>query len=468
MEPTEETMGEAAFEIQPITSEGYRFLHKATLALADIEQTGMRVDLDYCRRQFKRLGKRMDHSLQKLDDSEFGALWRKVHRRNTKLGADSQLATILYDELGLNPPSTTDTGKGQVNAEALDAFIPEIPELQYVLDYKKWKKARDTYIKGIIRETNEDGLLRPFFHLHTVQTYRGSSSDPNFQNIPVRDPAIGKLVRSAFIPRPGRRILEVDYSGIEVRIAACYHLDPTMLEYINDPKSDMHRDTAMELFFLKLRQVMKPVRHAAKNKFVFPEFYGDYYASCARALWNEIAVSNLETADGVPLREHLASKGVIDYGAFEKHVKGVENGFWNVRFPVYTQWKEDWYKAYELRGFFDTFTGFRCSGFMQKNQVINYPVQGAAFHCLLWSLTELHREMKERNMKSVIIGQIHDSIVLDVVEEEIPLLSKLIVDITTVRLRKHWDWIVTPLEVEADLAPVDGSWHEKESFKLAA
>jgi DNA polymerase-1 len=155
---------------------------------------------------------------------------------------------------------------------------------------------------------------------------------------------------------------------------------------------------------------------------------------------------------------------------FENHVREVEEHFWGKRFSGYAAWKNHWFEAYLKRGYFDTLTGFRCSsgktGLMAKNDAVNYPIQGSAFHCLLKSLIKLDEDIRRRNMKSIIIGQIHDSILFDVEPSELDFLLKLCKTVTTLWLPKVWPWIIVPLEIEAEVAPVGGSWHDKEKVKL--
>src|SRR5690606_6500640 len=123
------------------------------------------------------------------------------------------------------------------------------PFVKTYLEIKKLTKAVSTNFRGILREV-VDGKVHCFFNLHLVQTYRSSSDSFNYQNIPVREEEIAKLIRRSFVARPGRQIIEIDIKGAEVITAACYHKDPTMLAYIKDPSKDMHRDMAMELYLL--------------------------------------------------------------------------------------------------------------------------------------------------------------------------------------------------------------------------
>jgi DNA polymerase I-like protein with 3'-5' exonuclease and polymerase domains len=144
----------------------------------------------------------------------------------------------------------------------------------------------------------------------------------------------------------------------------------------------------------------------------------------------------------------------------------VEKNFWNVRFPVYNKWKKRWWEKYLEKGYLDMLTGFRCSSPMSRNDAINYPVQGAAFHCLLWCMIELQKWLRKNNMRTLIVGQIHDSLVLDFYRKETKRVLEKAKQIMTELLPKYWDWICVPLEVEAELSPVGGSWHEKKGVAI--
>ena len=304
--------------------------------------------------------------------------------------------------------------------------------------------------------------LHPFYHLERVWTYRSSSSHINFQNQPVRFPFIKKLVRQAVIPRPGHMIVEIDYSGVEVRIAATYHKDPNMMEEINNPERDMHRDMAQACYKLGDDEWTRETRYCGKNKFVFPQFYGDYFVSCAKSLWEAIDHLNLKTRQGISLKKHLKKKGIASYSRFENHIERVEHDFWNKKFEVYGKWKEDHFRRYEEKGYVEFHTGFICRGYMKKNQVINCPVQGVAFHCLLKSFIELVNWMEKTNKRSKAIGQVHDSMVLDVHVDEFYRVVEKARYIMTKKILKDWPWINVPLDIEIESTPVNGSWYLKQ------
>jgi DNA polymerase I-like protein with 3'-5' exonuclease and polymerase domains len=273
-------------------------------------------------------------------------------------------------------------------------------------------------------------------------------------------------------------VVEFDFKGVEVGIACCYNFDPTLMAYVKDKTKDMHRDTAMELFFLKKEEVDgKTTRHIAKNKFVFPQFYGDYYVSCAQNIWEELNKTRASVVNGPHIFDHLAYNGINRLGdcdpdkppkkgTFEHHVKKIEDLFWNTRFPVYTAWKRSWWEQYQRRGYIEFYTGFRIGGHFDRKQVVNFPIQGSAFHCLLWCLIRLQRWLVKHGMKSRIIGQIHDSIIMDIYESELERIYNKTRQLMTETLPREWTWINVPLEVEVEASPPGQSWYHKEHLAL--
>ncbi len=475
--------------LTPYTTESYRLLHEGSLALSEVEANGIRIDEGYLDSAIKSTRREIDELKVALESQDVVKVWRKKFPGSKfNLGSTDQLAKVLFEDMGFECKSKTATGKPKTNEEALS--LVDNPFVKEYLQLKKLQKSLGTYLKGIKREI-VDGFIHPSFGLHTTKTYRSSSFDPNFQNIPIRNPDVSKLIRTAFIPRPGNRLVELDYKGIEVAVAACYHKDPTMMDYLRDKTKDMHRDMAMECYMLPLSELepsdkkdkaevkrAKNIRYCGKNKFIFPQFYGDWYVACAQALWEAADSMELHRRDGTPLQQHLRQQGITGLGAldfkadpipgtFEAHLKEVQRHFWEDRFPVYAQWKKDWVRKYNKLGYAKTKTGFILQGYAKKNQIINWPVQGSAFHCLLWSLTQLVRkELKQRKMKALIIGQIHDSIISDVPDLELDEFLTIANEVSSNRLKEHWDWIVAPIEIEAEVTPVDGNWFTKEERKL--
>lgn len=441
--------------------DAYKLMHQGALALADVEANGIRIDIDYCQKQNVLLEREIKNEQDKLEETKEAKKWRGIYGNKTNYASPLQNTTVFFKHMGYKPHMYTAKGRASVNEESLKTYNTTFTK--GMLKIRKLQKTKDTFLAGIIRETT-DNYLHPFFNLHTVRTFRSSSDSPNFQNIPIRDKLITKIIRRAFIPRSGQQLIEIDYSSIEVRIASCYHKDPNMLQYIKDPTKDLHRDMAMECYCLSKSELTKEIRFWGKSGFVFPQFYGDYYVNCAKSMWEESNV--LQTKQRIPLKRHLKDKGFNTYSKFENHIKQVEKHFWNKRFKVYTQWKEDWYNQYLKKGYIDMLTGFRCSGLLSRNDAINYPIQGSAFHCLLWSLIQLNKWMKKEQMKSTLIGQIHDSIVIDVVPEELDEILQVARRIMCVDIRKCWSWIIVPLDIDIEVSPINASWYKKEKYAI--
>ena len=451
--------------------EAYQLLHDGSLALAQVEHNGIRIDTDYLEKAIVKGNKAIKAYTKELRDDPLYAKWRKKFGAKINLDSGQQLQTILRGE-GIH---LEETEAGNFKTDAATLAGVDLPFVDIYSKRKKAQKVVNTFLMGIRKETAQDGRLHPFFNLHTVSTYRSSSDSINFQNLPVRDPNMGKIVRQCFTATGEDHVLiECDYSGIEVCIAAAYHKDPNMISYIKDPTKDMHRDMAAQCFMVEPEDVSKHMRYCGKNMFVFPQFYGDVYASNARAMWDVVVNQGLETAHGCPVKEVLTDNGINSLGpcdlqqdpiagTFEYHIKEVQKDFWGRRFAKYGRWKEQWWKKYrDKNGGFETKTGFVLRGQMRRNEVINYPVQGSAFHCLLWSLIRIQKKLNKQKMRTKIVGQIHDSIVADVHVNEVDEYLQICKQVMTIDLPNTWTWINVPLSIEAEQTPPGGSWHEKE------
>lgn len=457
-------------KVAPITRQGYELLHRGALELARVEGNGFLIDTSRLERTEQELNQRIGELKEKLQKGSVWRAWRKRFGFKTKLGSREQFGKVLTRDLGIRITRTTDTGRPKMDEEALADI--DHPYVQDFMRLMKLDKALGTFIHGIKHQLGPDGRLHPVFNLHIARTYRSSSDSPNFQNFPVRDKEISELVRSLFIAPSGSLIGESDFKGIEVCVSAAYHKDPRFISYITKPSKDMHRDMAAQLYLLETGDVQKNHRYGGKNKFVFPQFYGDYYVNCARGLWDWIEKGDLKGPNGEPLKEHLKAKGIRKCGecdpdkkpkpgTFEHHVRAVEDDFWNRRFRAYGQWRRDWFKQYLQQGYFDTLSGFRLHGTFGRNQVVNYPVQGAAFHCLLWSMCELMRALRRYKMKTLVIGQIHDSIISEIREKELGDYLSILEEIVSEQLPKHYAWLNVPMQIECELCAPGASWFHK-------
>lgn len=463
-------------EIEANRRKGYQLLHNGVLELARVEANGIRIDEERLARTRIDLTHSVRQLREELDGSKMWKLWRKRFGVKANVTSHKQLATIIYEDMGFDVPEYTDKGKPSTDEEALQKI--DDPSVATWLRMSKYEKALGTFLRGIEKEV-VNGRLHPVFNLHLARTYRSSSDSPNFQNLPVRDKEIAQIIRSLFTASKGGLLVENDFKGIEVAISACYHRDRNFIDYITTPGKDMHRDMAAQIFLLDPKDVSKDTRYGAKNKFVFPQFYGDFYVSNAKQLWDWIEKGKLTTEkEKIPLKEHLREQGITKLGAcdpeheprrgtFEYHLKQVEKDFWNNRFREYGQWKRDWFDEYTRCGYFDLFTGFRIFGTFNRKQACNYPIQGTAFHCLLWSLIQINRRLRHYNMKSMVVGQIHDSMIGDVVIGELRDYLEIVEQVVTVELREHYkEWLIIPLEIECEIAPPEGTWFDKKEVRF--
>ena len=467
--------------MQPATIDAYRLLHDGAITLASIESRGVRIDTEKLEENRAEVRALIKEKKAALMDTPIYKAQRRRYGPECNIGSREQLAIVLFKDLKYPYPTRPGAAPalGAKGQYLLDEAVLRALELPYANDFlamAKLEKLEGTYLSGVAEQT-ANGRLHCFFNLHKVITYRSSSSDLNFQNIPIRDQTIASYIRSCFVPEPGGTLIEIDISGAEVRVAACYHKDPTMIEYIQNDY-DMHSAMGKECFLLEpadikamtaiheepaanekaAKDLAKAVRGTAKGAFVFAEFYGDYHVQVAKNLWFY--------AEGLGLREHLASKGLGTLEKFTTHIKEVERRFWKERFPVYDAWRTAWWKKYLQWGHFHTLTGFRVHGCFTKNEVINNPVQGSAFHCLLASLIEVDRRCRQYKLKARIVGQIHDSMLCSVPKSEVAVFTAMVHEVMHTWLPKKWPWLIVPLEV--DMEASDVSWQQKKKIKMGA
>jgi uracil-DNA glycosylase family 4 len=429
----------------------------------EIEHEGINIDVAYYDREKAKLTTKIDRLENKLSTSQEAMKFESVTNKKLKLKSNTDLKLLFEKIMKMQAVKITDKGQFSVDSVVLKSINSDFT--QSLLQYRNLLKIRDTYLGQFYREVI-DGKINPSFNLHIARSGRSSSDHPNFQNIPARDEFAAETVRRGIIPSKGFRLLDADYGSMEVRIMACASRDPALINYINNPKSDMHRDQAEKLFFLQGQEVNEELRFTAKNSFVFASFYGSWFLPCSESIWDALLTfeKNGMKVNNVPIMEHLKKKGVENLDQYSQHVEQVSNDFWDV-FSATKEWGEHMVQNYLRTGFIEMPTGFRRAGLMERNKILNTPIQGAAFHCLLWSINKLAKIRKREKWQTKIIAQIHDAINYDNHPDEFKMVMERTRKVMCEDIRNEWKWIIVPLVVKFSASEVNGNWYDMEDVK---
>lgn len=448
-------------EINPMVYQARKLFREGAVALCGMTEKGMRISKDVLKNNKVEIQKRIAELHELIMADPEVKKWKKRMGVTFNLNSNQQLADTLFNHMGLEPVNTTASGQPATDAKSLSEYA--VPFLENKAEIKKLEKLMGTYVDGIEREA-PDGYMHCFFPLSGPRTFRSSANSVNLQNIPKRWPYAKQIIRRCIFPSSAGCFFEADFSSLEVGIGACFHKDENMLKYLAG-HGDMHKDAALDAFLLhdNPELMTKPLRQGGKNGFVFPEFYGDYYGNCAVELWKNYVMKE-KLADGTTVKSWMAKHGIKTFEQFNEHMKEVENILWNVRFKDFGQWRKDVYENYVRTGQYWNKTGFPYFGIMNRNDSTNYAIQGSAFHVNLYAMTELDKEIIRNKMKSYMCGEIHDAIdgVIhpDELNEFIPLLQTIMVD----RCKEKFPWVIAPLSIEIDVAPLNKSWADMKTI----
>lgn len=448
----------------------YNFWIKGNKQMATIQLNGISMSSEYYIEAEKLLKEKINKRKKYLEEGREARSFEAKYGRPIKITSNQDLGKLFFEVLGKEPVYTA---KGQYKTDKSTLEGLNLPFVKKLLEMKKYEKARGTYLGQFAREICDDHMY-PFFDLNIPVSYRGSSSKPNFQNLPKRDKEITDIIRKGIIPRYNSVLSEIDFSGAEVITSATYHKDPTFINYLIDKSTDMHRDNATDLLqlphdmldnpkhTLAQKKLAKKIRFFAKNNWTFAQFYGDWFGSCAPVFWENVVEAGLKLPNGMTVKDWLETEcGIYELGemtkegptegSFLEHCSKVEDKMWNERFPVYTQWKKDIVEFYQDHGFIENHFGFRFTGYMGKNQCTNFPIQSASFHLLVYTLIQVQKFIDKNDLKTKIIGQIHDSIISDVPKDEITFYHAGVNKIVK-GLKDKFEWLIIPMEIEAEVS----------------
>lgn len=460
--------------MKPATRDATRLFHQGVLALSKMESIGLPVDVAKLNKAQTDVQQEIRIRESNLRKHEIYGTQQRRYGAECNLNSRDQLAWVLYEHLKLPGAKKSKKSKKYILDE--DALL--LLDSDYVAEFlqlQKLYKLKGTYLDALERDC-VNGRVHGFLNLHNVKSFRGSADSPNLNNLPSRNKSITKYVKGCVCPPEGWYLVEIDYSALEVHVAACYHKDTTMIDNL-ESGFDMHTATSKQCYqyddkwISENKGLAKTLRTAAKSDAVFGWFYGNYYVDVARRLW--------KTAGKTGMLEHLSSVGIkrlgiefdeveqkwianMDKDTFVSHIKSVEDDFWNVRYRQYGQWKKDWYREYLAKGYFHTLTGFLWRGVEKRNFVINCPVQGSAAHLLLQSIIDIQKEIEERRMQSRLFLEIHDSLLALVPASELHDFVAMANYRMTTGLRRKWGWVLLDLKTEVELSPI--SWSDKKPY----
>ncbi|MEE8193906.1 MAG: DNA polymerase I, partial [Dehalococcoidales bacterium] len=363
--------------------------------LVRMESNGVALDTDLLRRMSRRLGQR----LLKLEADIYSSVG---HRFN--INSPQQLGPVLFEELGLPSSRRTKTGYS-TGASVLEELRGTHPVIELILEYRQLAKLKSTYIDAIPGLINpKTGRVHTSFNQTRTATGRLSSSEPNLQNIPVRD-ELGREIRQAFIAPPGSRLLSGDYSQIDLRVLAHLSQDPGLLQTFHNDE-DIHTATAVQLFGVAAAGVTPDMRRLAKTV-NFGVIYG---------------MSSYGLEQATELSREEANQFITSY--FEKYPKVRE----------YLESTRE--KAREL-GYVETLLGRRraipevLSSNRQlreaaERMAINMPVQGTSADIIKVAMIKLDSEIAKRRLQSRLLLQVHDELIFEVPEGELEEMSRLV------------------------------------------
>ncbi len=367
--------------------------------LADMEETGVMLDTE----ALSESSKKMTLELAKIEE--------EIHQLATveiNINSPKQVGEVLFDTLKIaDKPKKTKTGQYVTDEETLVSHKDAHPIVPKILEYRGMKKLLSTYIDALPELISKrDGKIHTSYNQTVTATGRLSSSNPNLQNIPIRDEQ-GKEIRKAFIPSEGNVFFSADYSQIELRIMAHLSEDPNMIEAFNSGE-DIHAATAAKIFKIDSNEVTSDMRNKAKTA-NFGIIYG-------------ISVFGLSQRLNIPRGE---AKDLID-GYFDSypHVKAyMDNAIVKAQDTGYAE------TVFGRKRYLPDINSRNATvrGFAERN-AINAPIQGSAADIIKVAMIKIHQRFETEKIKSKMILQVHDELNFDVIKSELEVVQKIVIE----------------------------------------
>ena len=366
-----------------------------SLVLGSMEYYGFKVDKQY----LEEYGERLDYRIKSLEQTIYMLACEEFNINSPK-----QLGVILFEKMGLKAVKKTKTGYS-TDADSLNEIIDSHQIIPCILEYRQLTKLKSTYAEGLVKEINpETGRIHSSFNQTVTATGRISSTEPNLQNIPIRT-ELGREIRQAFIPKDGYVFVDADYSQIELRVLAHITGDEVLQNAFKD-KIDIHTLTASQVFNVPMNQVTSDMRRSAKAV-----NFGIIYGIGDFSLAKDIGVTRKEAARYI--ENYLSTYPRIrDY--MEDTVNfGKEKGYVETMFHRVRHIPELKSPNYQVREF-------------GKRVAMNTPIQGSAADIIKIAMVKVWRELNEKNLKSRLILQVHDELIVETAVDELEQVKEIV------------------------------------------
>lgn len=367
--------------------------------LADMELTGVRLDTKALQETSQGLGKRLEELEQRIYQ-------QAGHSFN--IASPKQVGDVLFEEMRLvEKPRKTKKGQFVTSEEVLQQLRGKAPIVADILDYRGLRKLLSTYIEALPKLVNpRTGHIHTSFNQTITATGRLSSSDPNLQNIPVRDDD-GKEIRRCFIPEEGCLFFSADYSQIELRIMAHLSGDENMIASFNGGH-DIHAATAARIWHKRIEEVTADERKKAKQA-----NFGIIYGITTFGLAQRMNISNNE------------AKSLIDgyFATFPKVQEFMEKAKESAREKGYAE------TLYHRRRYLPDINSQNATvrGFAERN-AINAPIQGSEADIIKVAMIRIHDRFRREGIRSKMILQVHDELDFSVLPEEKELVERVVME----------------------------------------
>ncbi len=362
--------------------------------LYSMEVEGIGVDKGSLSEYGAMLGARIE-TLEKEIYEEAGEIFN--------INSPKQLGVILFDKMGMPNGKKTKSGYSTA-ADVLDKLAVDYPFVKKILEYRQLAKLKSTYADGLSAYISEDGRIHGKFNQTITATGRISSTEPNLQNIPIRM-ELGKQIRKVFIPKDGCVFIDADYSQIELRILAHMSGDSKLIEAYNSAQ-DIHRTTASQVFGVPFEDVTDLQRRNAKAV-----NFGIIYGMSSFGLSQDLSISMKE-----------ADEYIKQYFATYPSIKGYIDGM--VEFAKKTGYSLTMYNRRR------PIPELKSSNFMQRSfgerVAMNAPIQGTAADIIKIAMINVYNELKTSGLKSKLILQVHDELLVETSKDEIEQVKEII------------------------------------------